>query len=161
MKSDWMTTVKKQLGKQGLRMNPVDFAGFIEPWAPQASREILSTVLDFFRPLALGLGLRISKLKDTQLEMILPARKKNRNENEQMDESALLAAALRGTKILWLRNAPLGQFKQTVKTIQLRAVDTPDEGMSILNKYYLRVELPETHRELVLSQVRIQGRALS
>lgn len=161
MKTNWMTTVKKQLTLQGLRINPVDFATYIEPWAPQVSREILSAILDFFRPLALGLGLRITKLKDTQLEMILPARKKNRNENEQIDEAALLAAALRGAKILWLRNAPLGQFKQTVKNLHLRSIDNPEEGMSLNAKYFLRLELKEAQRELVLSQVRIQGVAPS
>lgn len=168
MNSDWKTTllskglslnqqlnqqIEKQLASRGLRLNAVDFAGFIEHWAPRTSRDALSYVLNFMRPVVLGMGFRISRLTDEKVEVIIPFRSKNKNEEGALHESVLLAAGIEGAKTLWLRHAPLGEFHFQIEEFSFKNIKNSAREVR------MRLEAPETLRQSVLGQLRVVNRA--
>lgn len=164
MNSDWKTTLlskslslnrqlERQLAARGLRLNAVDFASFIEHWAPQTSRDALSYVLNFLRPVVLGMGLRISRLSDEKIEIVIPTRAKNKNEEGSVHESILITAAIEGAKTLWLRHAPLGDFHIQVDEINLKNLKSSKAEIR------MRLEAPEVLRQTVLGQLRVMNRA--
>lgn len=146
--------IEQQLQARGMRLNVVDFASFIESWAPQSSRDALSYALNFIRPVILGMGFRISKLSDERIEMIIPARAKNKNEEGSTHEAVLLAAAIEGTKTLWLRHAPLGDFHIRINEASVKNLRTCSEQIR------MRLEISESARQSVLSQLRVMNQAV-
>jgi hypothetical protein len=96
------------------------------------------------------MGLRISRLSDTQIEMIIPARTRNLNEQKQMHEGALTTAAIEAAKILWMRHAPMGHFEVNVSKVDSHFFKIQTEDCRV------RMELSETTREVVLSELREQ-----
>ncbi len=164
MNSDWKTTLlskslslnqrlEQQLESRGLRLNAVDFASFIENWAPRTSRDALSYVLSFIRPVVLGMGFRISRLSDEKIEVIIPERSKNKNEEGSTHEAVLLAAAIEGAKTLWLRHAPLGDFHIRIDEINIKNIKASTSEIR------MRMEVPETIRQSILAQLRVMNRA--
>lgn len=162
MNSQWMTSLRKnfeqvqsqiksELENRGLRMTATDVAALIEEMAPAASRATLSAAMDFLRPFTAGLGLRVSRLSDTQIEIIIPARTRNLNEDGAIHESVMNAAAIEAAKLLWLRHAPLGDFSMQVTAVQF------EFHRASKSEVRVRLEIPETARENNLSQMR-QGR---
>ncbi|MBX3032620.1 MAG: hypothetical protein KF865_01765 [Bdellovibrionaceae bacterium] len=170
MNSQWMTTLlskgieleqslrknigqaqsqlKKELESRGLRLSPADLAALLEEMAPAASRAALSSALDYLRPFSAGLGFRVSRLSDTQIEMIVPARSRNCNEEGHLHEGALVTAGIEAAKLLWTRHAPLGEFKIQVTSAAFESHRPTRADARV------RLELVETAREILLSQLR-------
>ncbi|WP_413576105.1 YiiD C-terminal domain-containing protein [Bdellovibrio sp. HCB290] len=140
--------LKTQLEDRGIRMSAADLAALLEEVSPKASHAALGYALDIVRPFSAGMGLRISRLKDTQIEVVIPARTRNMNELKQMHEGALLSAAIEAAKILWMRHAPLGNFEIAVTRIESEFFKVQT------NDCRLRMELAENIREVVLADLR-------
>ncbi len=168
MNSDWKTTlmskglslnqqlnkkIERQLAARGLRLSAVDFASFVEHWAPKTSRDALSYVLNFLRPVVMGMGFRISRLSDEKIEVIIPARSKNKSEEGSVHESVLLAAGIEGAKTLWLRHAPLGDFHIRIEEFSFKNIKNSTQEVR------MRMEAPETLRQSVLGQLRVMNQA--
>ncbi|MBL7543112.1 MAG: hypothetical protein JNL11_04810 [Bdellovibrionaceae bacterium] len=137
---------------KGIRPHIVDFMSYVEKWTPQASREALSYFLDFFRPATLGMGLRVSKLNDTQIEVVLPKRPKNLDEDGQWLDSAMITASVESVKILWLRHAPIGDFQfQIDKLSYEKRKDDQSDNVRV------RYELSAETRESALADLRSQS----
>lgn len=136
---------------KGIRPHIVDFMSYVEKWSPQASREALSYFLDFFRPSTLGMGLRVSKLNDTQIEMVLPKRPKNVDEEGNWLDSCIVTAAVESFKILWLRHAPIGEFHFHIDKLSYEK-RKDDEGDTLRVRYELSAEA----REAALTELRSQ-----
>lgn len=145
--------LKSQLEDRGIRLNPTDLAALLEDLSPQASHAVLSYALDIMRPFAAGMGLRVSRLSDTQIEMILPLRSRNLSESSHLHEGALVTAAIEACKVLWSRHAPMGNFEIQVTRLESSIFKSPTTDTR------LRWELSETSRELVLSSLRTQREA--
>lgn len=147
--------LKRQLEERGIRLNAVDLAAAIEGVSPKSSRMALSYALDLLRPFAAGMGFRIARLSDAQIEIMVPHRKRNLNEAQSLHEAALIAASTEAIKILWQRHAPLGAFEVFI------------EGLSFTQHRYcygdarIRIELAEPTRETVLASLRQRGQAES
>jgi hypothetical protein len=99
------------------------------------------------------MGLRVSRLSDRQIEMILPHRKRNESTPGRIHEGALLTAGLEAARLLWLRHAPQGQFSVHVKETTLQILQDYEGDLR------LRLELPELQRETVLMQLRSHHQA--
>ncbi|WP_413585550.1 DUF4442 domain-containing protein [Bdellovibrio sp. HCB274] len=140
--------LKTQLEDRGIRLSAADLAALLEEVSPKASHAALGYALDIVRPFSAGMGLRISRLKDTQIEVVIPARTRNMNELKQMHEGALLSAAIESAKILWMRHAPLGNFEIAVTRIESEFFKVQT------NDCRLRMELAENIREVVLADLR-------
>ncbi|WP_413582785.1 DUF4442 domain-containing protein [Bdellovibrio sp. HCB288] len=140
--------LKTQLEDRGIRLSAADLAALLEEVSPKVSHAALGYALDIVRPFSAGMGLRISRLKDTQIEIVIPARTRNMNELKQMHEGALLSAAIEAAKILWMRHAPLGNFEIAVARIESEFFKVQT------GECRLRMELAENIREVVLADLR-------
>ncbi|HWU42980.1 MAG TPA: YiiD C-terminal domain-containing protein [Bdellovibrio sp.] len=140
--------LKTQLEDRGIRLSAADFAALLEEISPKASHAALSYALDKVRPFSAGMGLRISRLSDSQVEMVIPARTRNLNDTKSMHEGALSTAAIEAAKLLWMRHAPLGHFDISVTRLEAEFFKTASEDCR------LRMELSETTREVVLAELR-------
>jgi acyl-coenzyme A thioesterase PaaI-like protein len=145
--------IEKNLKERGLSLRPTDLAAFVEGVVPKSSRTALSYALDFLRPFSAGMGFRIARLSDRHIELVVPARKRNQDEDGRIHEGALLTGALEAARLLWLRHAPLGDFK----------VHLLDTTFHVVQDYFgdvsIRMELPEMQCENVLAQIRSRQEA--
>lgn len=142
--------LKSQLEERGIRLSAADIAALLEEVSPKASHAALSYAMDMLRPFSAGMGLRVSRLSDTQVEMILPVRSRNLNELNTLHEGALVTAAVEACKLLWMRHAPMGEFEISVSKIAFEIYKAQNEECRV------RMELSETTREVVLSEIRDQ-----
>ena len=142
------TEFRAWLQRHGVQFSPADFAALVENVSPKASQGILSYALDFIRPLALGMGLKIARLSDTQVEVSIPFRAKNLTENGEIDESVCTAAAIEGARSLWRRHAPMGHLQLSVLELRFK------KHRLIQSACRARMELSESSREKVLAQLR-------
>lgn len=140
--------LKTQLEERGIRLSPADLAALLEEVSPKASHAALSYALDIVRPFSAGVGLRISRLSDTQVEMVLPARTRNLNDLQQIHEGAMTTASIEAAKLLWMRHAPMGTFEVIVTRVDLEFFKTEK------NECRVRMELSEMIRETVLAEIR-------
>lgn len=156
MNPQWLTTLmsnmksqlESQLQTRGLRLNTSDITALLEEISPKASHAALGYAADLLRPFSVGMGLRISRLSDSQVEVVLPGRTRNKNEEGQMHEGAILAAAVEAARSLLQRHAPLGEFKISSRKIEIENFQ-PSSG-----ELRFRLELSETLRESVLAELR-------
>lgn len=139
---------KSELQERGVRLSAADFAALVEEVSPKASHVALSYALDKIRPFSAGMGLRISRLSDFQIELVVPARTRNFNDTETMHEGAIMTAAIEAAKILWMRHALMGNFDMSVARIEATYLKSLDRDCRV------RMELSESHREMVLSELR-------
>lgn len=148
MLSTLRKNIEKNLKDRGLSLRPTDLAALVEEVAPKSTRVALSYALDFLRPFSAGMGFRVTRLSDRHVELIVPARKRNQDEGGRIHEGALLTGALEAARLLWLRHAPLGDFK----------VHMVKGFFQVLQDYTgdvrIRMELPELQAETVLTQIR-------
>ncbi|MNL37014.1 hypothetical protein D3C87_1591350 [compost metagenome] len=136
-------------------MSAADFAALLEDVSPKASHAALSYALDLVRPFSAGMGLRISHLADTHVEMVIPARTRNLSDTRVLHEGALVTAAIECAKILWMRHAPMGEFEISVTQLQSEFLKTQSDECRV------RMELTESQRELVLAEIRQSREASS
>lgn len=139
---------KTQLEERGLRLSAADFAAMLEEISPKASHAALGYALDMTRPFTAGMGLRISQLSDQHIEIVLPARTRNLNDEKEMHDGAILAAAVEAVKILWMRHAPVGDFKISTKKLSYELIKSMSQDCRV------RVELDESIRENSLASLR-------
>lgn len=148
-----LKNLERKLKDNGLSLRPTDLAALIEQRAPKTSRAALGYALDLLRPFTAGMGLRVSRLSDRQIEVVLPDKKRNESSVGRVHEGAILTAGLEAARLLWLRHAPQGEFSVHVK----------ETTIQILQEYSgelrLRIELPEMQRETVLMQLRSHHQA--
>ena len=145
--------LKKELESRGIRLSTADFAALLEEFAPSASRAAMSSVLEFMKPFTAGLGLRVARLSDAQVEVIVPPRSRNLNEAGHLHEAVLLAASSEACGLLLKRHAPMGKFVIQTKTARIEILrEMKDEAR-------VRWEFVETVREKVLSELRQQRRS--
>lgn len=147
-----MSNVKDQLKtrfeQKGVRLSSADLTALLEEISPKASHVALSYAMDLLRPFSAGMGFRITRLSDVQVELLIPARTRNRNENGELHEGAILAGVFEGMRLLWERHAPLGDFKIRVQKTQIEMFKHPEEDVRV------RLELSESLRESVLAELR-------
>lgn len=140
--------LKSQLEDRGIRLSAADLAALLEEVSPKASHAALSYALDIVRPFSAGMGLRVSRLSDTQVEMVIPARTRNFNELNQLHEGAVTTAAIEAAKLLWMRHAPVGNFEISVSRLETEFFKNHSDECRV------RMELPENLREVILSELR-------
>lgn len=145
--------IKKELETRGLRLTAADLAALIEDVSPLASRSYVALALQYIRPFAKNLGLRVTKLTDTQAEVVIPHRTRNGHEDGALHEGALIAGGQEAYQLLWTRHAPLGTFRFALKAVSLQR-HNPAHG-----DVRARFELSEATRESLLSLLRENHRA--
>lgn len=147
--------IKDELEQRGIRLTPEDLMAVVEEFSPKASHAAISYAMDIMRPFVAGMGLRVSRLSDAQIEVVLPSRARNKNDEGVIHEGALVAATVESAKILWLRHAPVGDLKIIVDKIEIQVFRQCDGDVRI------RMELAETLKENVLALLRNDRAAIA
>lgn len=167
MNQQWLTTfmsnvrsrleerIKTQFEGRGIRLSATDLSALLEDISPKASHAALSYAMGLMRPFSAGMGFRVARLSDTQVELVLPVRNRNSNKSGEIHEGALLAGATEAAQLLWERHAPLGEFKIYTRRVELEIFK------HLTTEVRIRLELPESVRESVLAEIRKtrQGKA--
>ena len=117
------------------------------------TKKALYSALDLFRPHLLSLGLRISILNSSQVEVTLPAKKRNVDEMNRILTGVQVSAAIEAYKLLWQRNSPEGNFDVVVKSTQAQFFKQAKTDLC------LRGELPEISRETKWAELSKNKRA--
>jgi acyl-coenzyme A thioesterase PaaI-like protein len=94
------------------------------------------------------MGFRVTRLSDRHIEMVIPARKRNQDEDGRIHEGALFTGALEAARLLWLRHAPLGDFKVHMKDCIFHVLQDYTGDVRV------RMELPEMQVQTVMAQIR-------
>lgn len=108
--------------------------------SPQ-TKKALNSALDLIRPHFLSLGARISVLSTSQVELTLPRKARNLDEQGQILPGVQVSAAIEAYKLLWKRNAPEGEFQIVIKNVEARFLKFSKEDLKI------RGELGDIARE--------------
>lgn len=139
--------IQKELESRGIRFTMVDFAALVEEFSPNGSRATLGFMLNFLRPFSAGMGFRVTRISDTQVEIVIPWIFRNRNDRGQLHEASYLPAALEAVHIFWQRHIE-GPFEIQLIQESLRIHQALEEDAR------LRTEVTSSLREVVLGELR-------
>lgn len=142
MNPPWMTTFISKI-------KPLQVIEFIEKWSPRGSKEALGYVLDVAKPFLMGLGFRISKLTETQIEIVIPYRQKSLNDQNEIHESILLAAGLEAVQWIWIKQFPVGQIQTQIQSYHWQKMKAAQSEQRV------RYSLEPDRREIILSNLRL------
>ena len=145
--SEIKNELQKEFEARGLRLSATDIAALLEEISPKGSRVALGYALDYLRPFSMGMGFRIARLSETQVEMIIPFRFRNKNESGSLHEATLLPAAIEAANIFWQRHID-GSFQIYVTAQKSKWIKPLFEDAR------LRFETPKSQREFILAQLR-------
>ncbi|MFP5519430.1 MAG: hypothetical protein ACLGGX_05970 [Bdellovibrionia bacterium] len=156
MNTQWLTTlitnvkgqVEQGLKERGLKLDPADLTALLEEISPEASKAALSYALDIFKPFTQGMGVRIARLSDSHIEVVLPQRPHNLTAHKEFHEGVVLGAGLEAIRTLWARHAPLGEFFLYATKVNLEIHRPP------LKELRFKLEMIEAQREAVLAELR-------
>jgi hypothetical protein len=110
-------------------------------------KTVLNFALDMIKPYLQTLGLRISKLSEEQIEVVLPEKFKYMDVNQELDEGAVCSAAVFAFRQLWLRNSPKGHFEIHIQKIQF------ERFRDLASDLFLRLELGTLNREAIFADL--------
>lgn len=145
MKNEWLTTLLKQ---KGLSISSSDLTSLLEELSPKLRNGAMGRVFDWFRPFSAGMGLRVARLGDQHVELVLPYQTHNLSSEGYLHEGALFSAGSEAVRILWERHAPYGEFLILFKKSQFELRQLTKEDVRV------RFELIEASRETILSSLR-------
>jgi len=148
------TIVDDELKKRGLRLNLQDVSQFVEEYSPRGAAWVLNFALDLFRPFSGGMGLRVARISDSQIEIVLPTRRHNLNSEGRIHEGALVTAAVEAAALLWKRHWNQGEVRFHLIEEQMQIHKADFQG-----NCRIRMELSETQRESVLGQLRFSNQS--
>lgn len=148
--------MEEELFQRGIKLTPQDVASLIEESLPQLSQKLLSGVLDLTRPFSKGMGLRITQLNNDHIEMILPEKLRNLDEQKNIHPAAVCTGAIEAVKILWERHAPIEGFKIHIQKMELIHLTKVFGTSAISGDLRIKYQLLENEREAVLSELRSQ-----
>ena len=105
------------------------------------TKKTLNTALDMLRPHFVSLGVRVSVLGPHSVELILPRKTRNLGADGEILPGVQISAGIEAYKLLWMRNAPEGEFRIQIKNVKVQFFKA---GQGPLR---LRGELSEIARE--------------
>ncbi len=106
-------------------------------------KQILNLALDVMRPYLRSLGLRVSQLSFQDIEVVIPAKPLSQDSQEQLDEGAVISAALFAFRRLWRKNAPRGSFHVDVLNFEFERLQPLSAPL------FVRGHLPVSQREAI------------
>jgi hypothetical protein len=124
--------------------------GVVPPEILQKGRRTLNFALEFIQPHVVALGLRVARLSRTQAEIIIPDKERNLSPEGFILEGVVVTAAIEALRFLWEHNKPEGNFKQSIRGLELEVLKP------FVGPLRLRVELSEILRESCYSDLATQ-----
>ncbi len=145
--------VKEQLKGSGLHFRLEDLSALLEDLSPRASRLLMSYVLNHLRSISHTLGLRVAKLTDNFIEIVLPYQTHNRNMLGEMSEAVLVGAATESCRILWNRRLENESSSLRIQKIEYRLLRPVSSDVRV------RVEIEEGQCQTALLDLRAKQEA--
>jgi hypothetical protein len=105
------------------------------------TKKVLNSALDMIRPHFISLGARISILSTSKIELTLPRKARNLDEQGQILPGVQVSAAVEAFRLLWKRNAPEGDLQIVIKNVQSRFLKFSKDDLKV------RGELGDIARE--------------
>jgi hypothetical protein len=135
--------------RQDFNLNLSKLAGIAGSLASDLAEQIQSPLakkglgyaLDLIRPHFVSMGARIAILSATQVELTLPRKARNIGADGFLLPGVQISAAIEAYRLLWLRNAPEGEFQVSIRNVKTQFL-RPARG-----DLKLRGELSEISRE--------------
>ncbi len=109
------------------------------------AKTFLNSALDVLRPHFVSLGARVSILSQTKIEVLLPLKSRNIDEQGRVIPGVQTSLAIECFKMLWSRKSPLGVLSIRIKEVKSQFFRETSSDL------IFRSSLSETHRELVWS----------
>jgi hypothetical protein len=139
--------LEMELKDRGLQFTMVDFAAFIEEVSPNGSKAALRVYAQLFEAIFCGMGFRVTRISDSQIEIVIPWKFRNRNDQGHLHEATLLPAAIEAAQIFWQRHLE--------GPIEIQLLSESSKIHQVMNEdARLRAEIPSGYREFILSQLR-------
>jgi hypothetical protein len=111
------------------------------------AKQVLNSALDLIRPHFLSLGLRVTRLSNSEIEILLPKKSRNLDERGDFLPGILISSATEAYRLLWMRNAPAGEFQLRILAVQYQALKNPKGSVRV------RLQLSDLSREANLAEL--------
>jgi hypothetical protein len=141
--------LQKQLKQRGLRLDINELAFAIENLSPRLSRDAIGRILNFVRPYTSGLGLRVVRLNNEEIEIAIPMIRRNLDSQKMWQGSVLMAAAHEAVRIYWARHIDFGRY-----AIEFVSFKTKMHSMKAHSDLRIQYGFLEEERENLLYQLR-------
>ncbi len=145
--------VKEQLKGSGLQFRLEDLSALLEDLSPRASRLLMSYVLNHLRSISHTMGLRVAKLTDNFIEIVLPLQTHNCNLLGEMSEAVLVGAAGESCRLLWNRRLENESNTLRIQKLEYRLLRPVSADVRV------RVEIEEGQCQTVLLDLRAKQEA--
>jgi len=146
----FQSRIQKKIG-QNIHRNIDRFTDIVEEVSEaidaKSPKSVLNFALDALKPYLKALGLRISRLSEEKIEVILPEKYHTTGTDEQPDEGAICSAASFAFRQLWRRNAPKGKFSISIQKLNFEKIRNMKGDLSF------RFELPKLSREAIFADL--------
>lgn len=110
-------------------------------------------VLDWIYPPLVGAGVRIRFLDSEKIEISLPNRDRNCNENGQLDEGLICTTAAYAFKLLWRQALSSQEVRIQLSSLSMQVLSDLQGSVGI------RMALPEALRESAFAELAQSGRS--
>lgn len=124
-----------------------EVSDFLPPTWREKTQRSLNFALDFLKPQARALGLRVARFSKSKIEVVLPLKERNFGGQGLMSEGALVTASLEACRWVWNQNQPNVPFEIQFRQVQLNVL------RPLRSSLHIRFELSETSREKVYYQI--------
>lgn len=115
---EWFKLIQGQLERSGFLVSRQEILDWLEHYSPQSSAGALGIFLNFFRPFTQGLGLRVSRLGDEDVEIVIPSKARNLNSKNLVHESLFAAASIEGAQLILQRHLG-GEIECQLKQLKI------------------------------------------
>lgn len=131
--------------------NPRMLSHWLEEHNSWVSRQLLNAASTLVDPHLAGMGLHVLSLDDSEVEVALPQRWKNRGEGGTVHVGALLTLAEFASRVFWERHLNLQRHDMQVQQVAARFMRETDQRTRAIMK------VTENEREALLFRLRAEG----
>ncbi len=135
-----------------LLRHPRVLVSWIEERSPWLSRRLMGAASNLAEPFTIGMGLRVEKLGEDSIEVVMPGHWRNQGEGGQIHTAALAAVGESAARVYWEYHLDLRDAQVETKRAEVRILARPEGEVRAVFR------LPEADREAILHQLRSKER---
>lgn len=139
-------SLSERMEARGIRPRWMDLSLLVRDYAPASAERVMDWGLSFFVPFLAGRGLRIARLSEDAIELVLPNKNSNLDHSGQIHFGALQSAGYEAARLLWERCAPVSARDWQLLSVEAEFPHSPEGSVR------LQCQLSELERERLLSE---------
>lgn len=128
--------------------HPRVLASWIEDRSPWLSRRLMGAASNLAEPFTIGMGLKVDKLGEDFIEVVMPGNWRNQGEGGLIHTAALTALGESAARMFWEHHLDLRDAQVESKRVEVRILVRPEGEMRAVFR------LQEADREAILHQLR-------